>query len=256
MNCRNNKIVFVGLVMLLLSFLMIIGCYENKIETVSINNLTMSTIVFADLNSIEDVEAEVVFDKNVVEGIEKTMGSIISTTTNEYIIEKEKELQKKNITVNNLIFVYDPNLSNIDKENLEERFQMFAPNDDYYKVVKALGQMAQGEAGGCSHTEIAATMWSVLNRYDLNYSNSIFTIISSGAYHGYHSWINVREDINEIAEDVIARWVLEQEGVENSGRVLPQGYCWFFGDGVHNHFRNKYRTNERWDWSLPTPYEN
>ena len=73
-------------------------------------------------------------------------------------------------------------------------------------------------------------------------------------YHGYSPNNKIRQDIYEITCDVIARWVAEKEGKENVGRVLPQGYYWFYGDGKHNHFRNQYRTNVRWDWSLPTPY--
>ena len=39
------------------------------------------------------------------------------------------------------------------------------------------------------------------------------------------------------------------------GRVLPADYLWFSGDGKRNHFRNAYRGGDRWDWSLPSPYE-
>lgn len=254
MLCKNKKLV---MVFLFLFFLIVFGCYEKRVETISINNLTMSAIVFADLNTVEDVQAEVVFDDTVIENLEKTMGAAISNASNEYIQEKEKELQVKTICVNGINLEYDSNLLYINKDNIKDRFKIFAPYDDYEKVIKALGQMAQGEAGGCSHTEIAATMWSVLNRYDKGYSESIFTIIAApGQYHGYHSWIKVRDDIKEISEDVIARWVIEKEGGQNVGRVLPSGYCWFYGDGKHNYFRNSYVSNSVWDWSLPTPYKN
>ena len=95
----------------------------------------------------------------------------------------------------------------------------------------------------------------MLNRFDGGYSNSIFTVVAApDQYHGYSPNNKIRQDIYEITCDVIARWVAEKEGKENVGRVLPQGYYWFYGDGKHNHFRNQYRTNVRWDWSLPTPY--
>lgn len=258
---------------------------------VTYSNSTLSAIIFAGTDNsyeIGDIDADIVFEKNlssvrevemvswdlskarsvpensvvtsnlenVVEGIEKNIGDTLYTVGNEYIEEKIEKAQRKSVEVRGLDFIYDPSLSNIDKNNLAERFKVFAPKDDYNRVLKAMSQMALGEAGGCSPTEIAATVWSVLNRFDNGYSDSIFVVISaSGQYHGYSPNKGLREDVYNICEDVIARWVAEKEGKENVGRVLPPDYNWFYGDGKHNHFRNKYRTNEKWDWSLPTPYD-
>lgn len=258
---------------------------------VTYSNSTLSAIIFAGTDNsytIEDIDADIVFEKNlssvqevemvtwdlskarsmpenivvtsnlenVVEGIEKNIGDTLYTVGNEYIEEKIEKAQRKSVEVRGLDFIYDPSLANIDKNNLAERFKVFAPKDDYNCVLKAMSQMALGEAGGCSPTEIAATVWSVLNRFDNGYSDSIFVVISApGQYHGYSPNKGLREDVYNICEDVIARWVAEKEGKENVGRVLPLDYNWFYGDGKHNHFRNKYRTNEKWDWSLPTPYD-
>jgi len=159
------------------------------------------------------------------------------------------------ITHGRLTFTYDPNLEYINKDNLEARFNKFAPNDDFNKTVEAMSKMGFGEAGGCSHTEIAATFWNVLNRYDANYAKSIYGVVTaSGQYHGYKSYHPVRDDIYEICVDVIARWVAEKEGAVNVGRILPSDYFWFYGDGRHNHYRNVYKSSVKWDWSLPTPY--
>ena len=46
-----------------------------------------------------------------------------------------------------------------------------------------------------------------------------------------------------------------KEGIENVGRTLPQGYFFFNGDGQYNHFRQSLETNDYWDWSYRTPYE-
>ncbi len=171
-------------------------------------------------------------------------------------LRKEQAAKAKKVTTGTISFTYDASLAYVNKDNLPERFSKFAPYDDYYKVLKALSQMALGEAGGCKPTEIAATVWCVLNRYDAGYSNSIFTIISApNQYHGYSPNKGLRKDVYTICEDVLARWIAEKEGNTNVGRVLPLGYNWFFGDGKHNHFRNKYKTSVRWDWSLPTPYD-
>ena len=158
-------------------------------------------------------------------------------------------------TVGKFTFTYDPTVVPVNKENIEARFKVYAPNDDYNKVVKALAQMVFGEARGCADTEIAATIWCVLNRYDAGYANSIFKVVTAeGQFHGYSPNHKVYDDIYEITVDVIARWIAEKEGATNVGRILPADYLWFGGDGKHNHFRNAYKTSNRWDWSLPTPY--
>lgn len=290
---KRTSFVLIALwVILLASFFLasfFIGQKEEILNTeVVYSNSTLSAIVFADrdtINEIENVDISVVFEKdlsvisrknenikevtldkaedNLINNLEEVVTKIESDTQenlhivgNDYVDAKIKASQRKTVEVRGLDFIYDPSLSEINKDNLAERFRVFAPYDDYSTVLKAMSQMALGEAGGCSPTEIAATVWSVLNRFDAGYSHSIFIVISApDQYHGYSPNKGLREDIYNICEDVIARWVAEKEGVENAGRVLPSDYLWFYGDGKHNHFRNKYRTNETWDWSLPTPYD-
>ena len=131
----------------------------------------------------------------------------------------------------------------------------FANADEFNKTVEAMSKMGFGEAGGCSHTEIAATFWNVLNRYDAKYAKSIYGVVTAkGQYHGYKTYHPVRDDIYELCIDVIARWVAEKEGASEVGRILPSDYFWFYGDGRHNHYRNVYKSSAKWDWSLPTPY--
>lgn len=181
-----------------------------------------------------------------------------SEESKEEIVSEPKIIYEPEIVkMRGITFTYDKNLEEIDKENIVERFNVFAPNDDYDKTLRAMSKMALGEAGGCCPTEIAATVWNVLNRYDTGgYASSIFGVISApNQYHGYVPSFGIRKDVYDICEDVIARWVLEKEGNENVGRILPSDYLWFAGDGLHNHFRNQYRGGNRWDWSLPTPYD-
>lgn len=129
--------------------------------------------------------------------------------------------------------------------------------------VIALAQMAWGEALVTkSDTEIAATMWCVLNRYDCGdpyYANcgSIVGIIRQpGAFHGYSARNPIDDHLVELARDVLDRWSAEKAGYEDVGRVLPAEYLYFHGDGRHNHFRIQYRRNGcYWDWSLESPYE-
>lgn len=181
-----------------------------------------------------------------------------STMADEIKDTKVKIPEKKPtqvVTHGRLTFTYDPNLEDINKDNLEARFKVFAPNDDFNKTVEAMSKMGFGEAGGCSHTEIAATFWNVLNRYDAKYAKSIYGVVTAkGQYHGYKTYHPVRDDIYELCIDVIARWVAEKEGASEVGRILPSDYFWFYGDGRHNHYRNVYKSSAKWDWSLPTPY--
>ena len=111
------------------------------------------------------------------------------------------------------------------------------------------------EAGGVyplSHR--AAGVWCILNRADAT-GNSISSIIT--APHQF-AWIPSKgysQEQYELVKDIFTRWLLEKEGFENVGRVLPEEYKWFHGDGYHNHFRNAYsKSYTIWDWSLPSPY--
>lgn len=100
----------------------------------------------------------------------------------------------------------------------------------------ALAKVMWGEARGCSTTEQAGVAWCVLNRAD--------------------SDDPVEPELLALAEDVLARWELEQLCVGSVGRVLPSDYLYFEGDGRHNYFRQEYiGDGTTWDWSLASPYE-
>ena len=112
------------------------------------------------------------------------------------------------------------------------------------------------EAGGVyplSHR--AAVVWCILNRVDAT-GSSISSIIT--APHQF-AWIPSKfysQEQYELVKDIFTRWLLEKEGFENVGRVLPKEYKWFHGDGYQNHFRNAYSGSYTiWDWSFPSPYD-
>ena len=287
-NLLVSILLFIVCAVLFLIF-MVFGLIKESVVKVSSDITykedTLSAIVFADSNTFElenDVEIDIQMDESLLEYLENVSNSTMVESTSMLIEEKEKELERereierqkqleeerkqqvlkeagtaKQVKSRGLSFNYDPNLVYIDMTNLESRFYVFAPNDDFETVVIALTKMAYGEAGGCSKTEIAATIWSVLNRYDGGYANSIYKVVTAaGQYHGYSKNHPIREDIYNLCKDVLARWVSEREGNSNVGRILPQGYYWFYGDGVHNHYRNSFRSKTSWDWSLSTPYAN
>lgn len=101
----------------------------------------------------------------------------------------------------------------------------------------------------------AAVVWSVLNRYDAEYEDSIIGVVTApGQYHGYKESYPVDEELLDITYDVLDRWNREKNGETEVGRVLPSDYMWFHGDGKYNHFRNAFKTENRWNWSLGDPY--
>ena len=125
----------------------------------------------------------------------------------------------------------------------------------------ALAKLAWGEARGVpdlkihgqvisTRTQQAAVMWTVLNRFDAGYEESILEVITAkGQFHGYSEEHPVEEELLELAYDVLDRWNAEKHG-ETVVRELPSEYLWFHGDGIRNHFRDAYKNGNEWDWSV------
>lgn len=125
----------------------------------------------------------------------------------------------------------------------------------------ALAKLTWGEARGVpdlkihgrvisTRTQQAAVMWTVLNRFDEGYADSIIGVITAnGQFHGYSEDHPIEEDLLELAYDVLDRWNAEKHG-DVVMRELPAGYLWFHGDGIWNHFRDAYKNGNEWDWSI------
>lgn len=132
--------------------------------------------------------------------------------------------------------------------------------------VTVLTKMLWGEARGVSELttsngcvsskcQQAAVIWTVLNRYDAGYSDSITEIVTAPhQYSGYKESNPVDEELKDLVLDVLDRWNHEKNGKTDVGRVLPADYLWFRGDGTYNHFRNEYKSRSRWTWELADPY--
>jgi len=133
------------------------------------------------------------------------------------------------------------------------------------KEVTMLSKLVWGEAMGLNKLEQSAVIWCVLNRVDSQsrlFPDTIKEVIlQPNQFSGYHKWCPVREDIEELVRDVLTRWYMEKDGVEDVGRTLPKDYLYFRGFSKHNWFFTtaEYHKakNERnyWDWSLGNPYE-
>lgn len=126
----------------------------------------------------------------------------------------------------------------------------------------ALAKLVWGEARGVTSLENAsprcqqaAVIWTVLNRLDAGYADTIMGVLTApNQFHGYSESNPIDPELLELAYDVLDRWVLEQVEGGDVGRTLPHGYFYFYGDGQHNHFRNEWKTDVRWDWNLDDPY--
>lgn len=124
--------------------------------------------------------------------------------------------------------------------------------------VIVLAKMLWSEAGSvASDTEKAAVIWCALNHVEAGYGNGsiVAAVTIPGHFVGYSKDNPVDESLKALCEDVLSRYFAEKQGQINVGRVLPQDYLYFSGDGYQNHFRNEYRGGSEWDWSLPSPYE-
>ena len=119
-----------------------------------------------------------------------------------------------------------------------------------------LAKLVYREARGIKpDSHKAAVIWCVLNRVDNgNYGNSIREVITAKHQFAWVPETPVKEEFYNLGEDVIIRWLLEKEGLDNVGRVLPNDYLFFAGRNGKNYFRKSYRSKEYWDWSLEDPY--
>ena len=120
----------------------------------------------------------------------------------------------------------------------------------------ALAKMVWGEARGCSRKEQAACVWVVLNRVDdPRWPGSILGVLTQrGQFAGYAPENPVEPEIRALVDDVIARWGMEPQCIGSVGRVIPDDYFYWQGDGKHNIFRREYRDTATWSWEMEDPY--
>ena len=126
-----------------------------------------------------------------------------------------------------------------------------------YEEVEMLAKTIWAEARGVPGTaRQAAVAWCALNRLDVGtFGDTLAEVLSKPYQFAYDPASPVTDEFLALADDVLHRWYLEQNGVEDVGRTLPEDYLFFEGDGLENHFRKEYeKTGDTWDWSLPDPY--
>lgn len=126
-----------------------------------------------------------------------------------------------------------------------------------YEEVEMLAKTIWAEARGVPSTaRQAAVAWCALNRLDVGtFGDTLAEVLSKPYQFAYDPASPVTDEFLALADDVLHRWYLEQNGVEDVGRTLPEDYLFFEGDGLENHFSKEYeKTGDTWDWSLPDPY--
>lgn len=124
--------------------------------------------------------------------------------------------------------------------------------------VEMLARLIYTEARGVrSKTEQAAVVWVVLNRLDNpnRLQKTIAEVVCAPYQFDYRPWAPVTDEFKALAVDVLERWQAEKDGQADVGRVLPPEYQYFEGWGGRNWFSAEWRSDEYWDWSLPSPYE-
>ena len=132
-------------------------------------------------------------------------------------------------------------------------------NDTHKNAAVYIAKTVYGEARGCSKLQQAAVVWCILNRVDSSnsyYPDDIVGVVTQPSqFHGYSGSHPVTNDIYELTEDVLLRWLKEKNGETGVGRVLPKEYLYFHSNGKVNIFTDQYRGGNVWDWRLGNPYE-
>lgn len=108
------------------------------------------------------------------------------------------------------------------------------------------GRAIWGEAGGIQdEAQRAAVVWCACNRADA-WDMEIGNVLTVDQFHGLAIKGAVPPQHVELARDVLARWTLEAEGWMDVGRILPERFLYFEGDGRINHYSTEYGGGEYW----------
>lgn len=123
-----------------------------------------------------------------------------------------------------------------------ERAKAAVPDE----LAELAGRAIWGEAGGIpDEAQRAAVVWCACNRADA-WDMEIGDVLTVDQFHGLAIKGKVPVEHVELARDVLARWTLEAEGWQDVGRVLPERFLYFEGDGRVNHYSTEYGGGEYW----------
>ena len=191
-----------------------------------------------------EIETESIKEIELVTDDEETSILIIKPR-NHHIPYTESETELTDITET------EPEIIDITPVSLIDIYEKYDLESDAIVLAKVMWT----EAGGINSTiERACVAWTVLNRVD-KYGTSVYVEVTKPYQFAWKANAPVYADLLELAYDVLARWYLEKETGEIQGRVLPQDYIYFYGEGKHNYFFTMWENKiNAWDYSLPSPY--
>ncbi len=132
--------------------------------------------------------------------------------------------------------------------------QLLSENDEFI-----LARLVWGEDRENPRYMQAAIIWCVFNRMDVS-GKSISQIVTSSQFPGYLKSNPIKEWAVNLVRDVTIRYMLEQIGYKDVGRVLPKKYLYFeqpAGSRFHvfkTHINIDDPDNKIWNWALPSPY--
>ena len=186
----------------------------------------------------------------------------------EEIVQKEEIIMYDGLIVKKDIFnyylddIYIPlasrQLIGIDEiEGAPEYEKLYSESDIEIaaKIILKEAESVKDNCGVSGDCHRAAVVWCILNRVDAGYGD-FEEVATAPNQFAYYQNTRIVKEFYELAEDVLDRWSQEKAGIKDVGRVLPQDYLWFRGNGKVNIFRNKYKGDYKiWDWSLPDPYD-
>ena len=140
-------------------------------------------------------------------------------------------------------------------EPTEPELIMYFDENDVLALARTLYKECRGVK---SKTRQACVAWTACNRVGkFDWGDTIIEVLTYPNAFA-HSWsAPVTDELYDLALDVLTRWNLERNGYTDVGRVMPEDFLYFHGDGRENYFRRYYENDYvYWDYSLPSPYEN
>ena len=205
------------------------------------------------------------FALNTVVNAENLFSNAISNA--EEIVQKEEIIMYDGLIAKKDAFNYYLNdiyiplasrqLIGIDEiEGAPEYEKLYSESDIEIaaKIILKEAESVKDNCGVSGDCHRAAVIWCILNRVDAGYGD-FEEVATAPNQFAYYQNTRIVKEFYELAEDVLDRWSQEKAGIKDVGRVLPQDYLWFRGNGKVNIFRNKYKGDYKiWDWSLPDPY--
>lgn len=205
------------------------------------------------------------FALNTTVNAENLFSNAISNA--EEIVQKEEIIMYDGLIVKKDAFnyylddIYIPlasrQLIGIDEIEGAPEYEKLYSESDIEIAAKIILKEAESVKDNCDVSgdcHRAAVIWCILNRVDAGYGD-FEEVATAPNQFAYYPNTRIVKEFYELAEDVLDRWSQEKAGIKDVGRVLPQDYLWFRGNGKVNIFRNKYKGDYKiWDWSLPDPY--